>query len=201
VAAFGASTSICPAFRYLRRVELDYDRLSWRAYVGGIVGGAVDGVVWALSFPNRDQDLNWVMPILRLLVAVFVGGLLGMFAIRLVSRIIRRIPASSPWETQLWVDIAPWDKSAWPPGTWAGHFPLAWRGGIATFIGAVLLFGPVALLLLAAVLHLLGIPAWDATRPAFVIAAIIATPLAVRIGRAVTRHYDHRLNAQRGSAS
>jgi hypothetical protein len=178
---------------------LDYDRLTWRAYAAGIIGGAIDGAAWAFSFPNRDQDLNWVTPILRLLVAVLLGSLLGLFAIRLVSRVIPRMPANSPWKTQLWMDIAPWDKSAWPPGTWAGHFPLAWRGGIAAAVGVVLLFGPVALLLLAAIVHLLGIPAWDATRPAFVFAAIIATPLAVRIGRAVTRHYDHRLNAQRGA--
>jgi hypothetical protein len=160
----------------------------------------LDGVGWAASFPNPSGDFSWAEPLFRLFVAVVLGGLFGMLAIRLASRLIRRMPATPPWETQLWGDIAPWDRSAWPPGTWAGHFPLAWCGGIGAAVASVLILGPVALLLLAAIVHLLGIPAWDASKPAFVFAAIVAIPLAVRIGRAITRLYDHRFNARNGDA-
>jgi hypothetical protein len=176
-----------------------YDRLTWRAYVAGVLGGVVDAAVWAILVTDEKGDPRFGAAILRILAAVPLGILFGLAAIRLAALVVRRMPANSPWETQLWMDIAPWNKSAWPPGTWAGHFSRSWWAGIAAAVGAILLFGPVALLVLAAQVHVWGLSAWIGTSPAYVVAAIVAIPLAVRVGRAVTRHYDHRLNAVRGS--
>jgi len=178
---------------------MKYDRLTWRAYVAGALGGVINAVVWASSVSSESGDPRFGSAIVRILAAVPLGLVFGLVAIRLAALVVRRMPANSPWETQLWMDIAPWNKSAWPPGTWAGHFSLSWWAGIAAAIGAILLFGPVALLLLAVQVRVWGLSAWVGTSPAYVVAAIVAVPLAVRVGRAVTRHYDHRLNAQRGS--
>jgi hypothetical protein len=84
-----------------------YDRLTWRAYVAGTLGGVVDALVWAFSVSDENGDPSFGAPIVRILVAFFLGFVFGMAAIRLVALMIRRIPANSPWETQLWMDIAP----------------------------------------------------------------------------------------------
>ena len=173
------------------------DRLTWRASLAGALGGAIDGGFWALSVPEPSESWDWVTPSLRVLIGVPLGAILGLVAVRLLARVVARIPADPPWRTQLWGDIAPWDRTAWPPGTWAGHFPLAWCAGIAASGATVLLCGPVGLLLLPRIVGALGIRASGAPSAAFVFAAIVATPLAVRIGRAVTRYYDHRGHARR----
>jgi hypothetical protein len=169
-------------------------RLTWRAYILGIICGVWVGLEWAALYPQSREGFEGIP---RLLLAFVLGGIFGVLGIRIASKFLARLPARSPWETQLWRDIPPWDRSVWPPGTWAGHFPVAWFWGIAAVIGGAILFGPVALLLLAVVVTELAVPSLGGPISAYVFAAVVAIPLGVRIGLAVTHYYDFRLKAER----